>query len=440
MRGIRTLVRRTAAILASAAVTLSATIEPASAQEQVVRAVLFYSPTCPHCHEVISEDLPRIFAAYGGEPQVIVNQDVPERERSLYYATNGQLEILLVDASRPLGYELYQTSTERFQIPRERSGVPRLVIADSVLVGSFEIPNHLPVIIEDALATDGLEWPDIEGLLDHLPELPVPPIAAREAAPPAAPDTATPVTPQVAPDSQPVRARLRSELAPSPADSPRTDTAAVPVLPSVPPVGEPPPPATLESVPVDGDSVLDRLQRDPLANGLAIAMLVVMIVSVIAVIVRTPRPIGRTLESAIPIVALIGIGVAGYLTYVELTGAAAVCGPVGDCNAVQQSSYARLFGVLPVGIVGLVGYVGIIAAWLVRRTGRRPTADWASFGLLLMTYVGTFFSIYLTYLEPFVIGATCAWCLTSAAIITLLLWLCAGSGLRAWERIRTGQR
>jgi uncharacterized membrane protein len=38
-----------------------------------------------------------------------------------------------------------------------------------------------------------------------------------------------------------------------------------------------------------------------------------------------------------------------------------------------------------------------------------------------MTLVATGFSIYLTFLEPFVIGASCAWCLTSALIATLLL-------------------
>jgi len=43
--------------------------------------------------------------------------------------------------------------------------------------------------------------------------------------------------------------------------------------------------------------------------------------------------------------------------------------------------------------------------------------------LLGMTAFGTLFSIYLTFLEPFVIGATCAWCLTSAIIMNVLLWL-----------------
>jgi uncharacterized membrane protein len=40
-----------------------------------------------------------------------------------------------------------------------------------------------------------------------------------------------------------------------------------------------------------------------------------------------------------------------------------------------------------------------------------------------MTVVGTLFSIYLTFLEPFVIGATCAWCLTSAVLMTVLMLL-----------------
>ncbi|HUM72419.1 MAG TPA: vitamin K epoxide reductase family protein, partial [Chloroflexota bacterium] len=45
----------------------------------------------------------------------------------------------------------------------------------------------------------------------------------------------------------------------------------------------------------------------------------------------------------------------------------------------------------------------------------------AILALVGMTAFGVLFSIYLTYLEPFVIGAVCAWCLTSAVVMTLLL-------------------
>ena len=66
----------------------------------------------------------------------------------------------------------------------------------------------------------------------------------------------------------------------------------------------------------------------------------------------------------IPILCLIGFGVAGYLAYVETTQVEAVCGPVGDCNTVQQSEYARLFGILPIGVLGLFGYVAIFISWM----------------------------------------------------------------------------
>jgi uncharacterized membrane protein len=50
--------------------------------------------------------------------------------------------------------------------------------------------------------------------------------------------------------------------------------------------------------------------------------------------------------------------------------------------------------------------------------------------------VGTLFSVYLTFLEPFVLGATCAWCLTSAVLQTLLLWLTADPARASLARLR----
>jgi uncharacterized membrane protein len=57
--------------------------------------------------------------------------------------------------------------------------------------------------------------------------------------------------------------------------------------------------------------------------------------------------------------------------------------------------------------------------------------------LLAGTVSGVAFSIYLTFLEPFVIGATCAWCLTSAILITVLMWLAAGPGIDSWRKLRS---
>jgi uncharacterized membrane protein len=127
------------------------------------------------------------------------------------------------------------------------------------------------------------------------------------------------------------------------------------------------------------------------------------------------------LEFATPVLALLGLGVAGYLAYVETQAVAAVCGPVGDCNAVQSSPYARLFGVLPVGVLGAMGYILILAAWFWKRFRTGWLAEHASLAILGTAFLGTLFSLYLTYLEPFVIKAVCAWCLTSAVLITLLM-------------------
>jgi uncharacterized membrane protein len=184
-------------------------------------------------------------------------------------------------------------------------------------------------------------------------------------------------------------------------------------------------------------SVRQRFMQDAVGNGLSVLVLLLMVGSVIAV----PRlaasgKVSRKLSIAIPLVAALGVAVAGYLTYIETTGASAVCGPVGDCNAVQQSEHAVLFGILPVGLLGLLGYLVIIAAWLVAGSARSRAAEWAAVALVATALVGTVFSIYLTFLEPFVIGATCAWCLTSAVLITLLLWLSAGAGIEAWARLR----
>jgi uncharacterized membrane protein len=138
---------------------------------------------------------------------------------------------------------------------------------------------------------------------------------------------------------------------------------------------------------------------------------------------------------ATPILALIGLGVAGYLAYVETSSVAAVCGPVGDSNAVQASPCARLFGVLPVGVLGALGYAALLAAWLWGRYGRGRLAQLAPLAVFGLALFGVLFSLYLTYLEPFVIRAVCAWCLTSAVIMTMLLLLAVRPARDAWREM-----
>jgi uncharacterized membrane protein len=154
-------------------------------------------------------------------------------------------------------------------------------------------------------------------------------------------------------------------------------------------------------------------------------------------LLRRPARAGRPnlFDWLTPLLCLAGLGVASYLAHVEVRGVEAVCGPVGDCNTVQQSEYARLFGVLPIGVLGVLGFAAVLLAWAVQRTKAGPASAWAAVALLGLTGAGTVFSIYLTFLEPFVIGATCLWCLGSAVIMTTLHALAHAPGREAAVRV-----
>jgi uncharacterized membrane protein len=159
-----------------------------------------------------------------------------------------------------------------------------------------------------------------------------------------------------------------------------------------------------------------------LAIVIMVSMAAVLIYSLIALWRGAAFPLPAWADWLIPALIVIGIGVAGYLAYVETQAVEAVCGPVGDCNTVQQSRYAKLFDILPVGVLGLLGYLGLIAAWLARRFLPKLEKP-AAISFWGMAFFAVIFSLYLTYLEPFVIKAVCTWCLASAVIVTLLLLL-----------------
>jgi len=175
------------------------------------------------------------------------------------------------------------------------------------------------------------------------------------------------------------------------------------------------------------------------ANSISVVVLVLMVSASVGSSLRMRRSEDAGSPGwAVPLLALVGLGVAAYLAFVEVGGSEAVCGPVGDCNTVQQSEYARLFGAIPIGVLGVVGYAVTVVAWGVTRLGRGRLADAAAVVLFAGVVGGVLLSGYLTFLEPFVIGATCAWCLASAVIITVLMWLTARPAAAAWSRMRTG--
>lgn len=119
-----------------------------------------------------------------------------------------------------------------------------------------------------------------------------------------------------------------------------------------------------------------------------------------------------------------GLGISVYLAHVEMTHVEAVCGPVGECNIVQSSQYARFLSV-PVALYGVLFYLLVLGLWLLLRYQKKRHLDWIPGALAAITFAGALFSIYLTAMELLVIRAVCAWCLTSALISTLLLLIIA---------------
>jgi uncharacterized membrane protein len=136
--------------------------------------------------------------------------------------------------------------------------------------------------------------------------------------------------------------------------------------------------------------------------------------SVPAMRLRTPQE--GTLRKVATFVATLGIGVATYIAIVEAGGGAPAClAGGGGCETVAASSYSHLLGV-NIAIFGVVGYVLLLGAALLRGDGARM----AGFVLALG---GFGYSVFLTYLELFKIEAICQWCVASAVLMTLLFGL-----------------
>jgi uncharacterized membrane protein len=120
--------------------------------------------------------------------------------------------------------------------------------------------------------------------------------------------------------------------------------------------------------------------------------------------------------------ALAGALIAGYLTWVHYAGISPVCGGSG-CERVQTSRWAE-FGGVPVALIGLAGYLAILATVMVRQ----PDALLAG---AFLAVAGFAFSQYLFYVQLFDIHAICQWCAASDAVITALAAIVIVAALRS---------
>ena len=307
----------------------------AIAKDATVYVVLFYSPTCFHCEKLEKEFLPKLQEQFG-----------------------KKLVIVHVNVISSTGGVIYEEAIRLFKIPESRIRVPAMIIGETFLVGTSEIPEKLPNLIKEALSKGGANWPELKGLREEF-------FAQKN-----------------------VHIKDLSMW----------------------------------------QFMMFKFKQDPLANGLSVTVFLFMVISLIASTVialssvKAPKILIAFPLWIIPPLVGIGLILAGYLSFVEVSEATADCGPVGNCNAVQSSPYAKLFGVVPIAFMGIGGYLAILVAWFFQQFGRTPLKRNASLALWALVTASVLFSSYLTFLEPFVLGATCTFCLTSAIVLTLTLW------------------
>lgn len=124
------------------------------------------------------------------------------------------------------------------------------------------------------------------------------------------------------------------------------------------------------------------------------------------------------LPVAASLVALIGLADSAYLTIKHFADEPVPCSLIEGCEVVLTSPYAEVAGV-PIAALGAAAYFAAFSLALLAAFGNR--AMWMLFGFQALIMAG--FSAWLIYLQGFVIGAFCQFCLVSAATSFVLFFL-----------------
>ena len=120
-------------------------------------------------------------------------------------------------------------------------------------------------------------------------------------------------------------------------------------------------------------------------------------------------------------ITIIGLLVASYMTVYKFTSKelqAAMCVGSEGCSVVNASPYSEVRGV-PVAIIGVVGYLALLATQLLER---RPgmVQDNGAMIFFGISVTGFLFTVYLVFVEVALIKAYCPFCITSQVAMTLL--------------------
>ena len=132
----------------------------------------------------------------------------------------------------------------------------------------------------------------------------------------------------------------------------------------------------------------------------------------------------RKLPLAAGVVALVGLADSVYLSVKHFTAEPVPCSLVEGCEKVLTSPYAEIAGV-PIAAAGAAAYFIAFALAVLAAYGDRRM--WKLFGGLATLMAG--FSLWLIFLQAFVIGAFCQFCLISAATSLTLFLIFIASAL-----------
>ena len=121
------------------------------------------------------------------------------------------------------------------------------------------------------------------------------------------------------------------------------------------------------------------------------------------------------LRAAIAGAAVVGGAIAAYLTVVHYAHVSPIC-TTGGCEKAQQSSYAKAGGI-PVAVLGLVAYAGVLLTTAVRGV---PAALVGA----VIALAGLAFSGYLLWAQLARIHAICQWCIGNDIVIAVVAALC----------------
>ncbi|HWN19629.1 MAG TPA: vitamin K epoxide reductase family protein [Gemmatimonadales bacterium] len=120
------------------------------------------------------------------------------------------------------------------------------------------------------------------------------------------------------------------------------------------------------------------------------------------------------------LLSLAGLFISAYLYLYKIGKIGSLACGTGGCETVQLSPWSRIAGV-DVALIGVLGYAGLLVLTLAALQPGLAGRHWPATLLAGLAGVGVLFTVYLTYLELFVIHAICRWCVASGFVILAIL-------------------